>query len=96
MQLFRQQPADLAIIDVIMPEKDGLDTIQEMRREDPKVKIIAISGGGGTGKDALLSVAKDLGAQRVFVKPFSPTDILEATRELLTDRSASSSTAASA
>ena len=83
LRLFREQPADLIIIDIILPGKNGLETIREVGRDFPEVKIIAITGGGPTRKDMFLSVAKKLGAQRTFLKPFYPTEMLRAVRELL-------------
>jgi DNA-binding response OmpR family regulator len=49
MALFRAAPADLVISDILMPEQEGLQTIRELRREFPTVKIITISGGGPGG-----------------------------------------------
>ena len=88
LSLFRQNPADLVIVDLIMimPEKEGMETIQELRAHFPETKIIAISGGGRVRPDPLLSAARRLGADRAFLKPFYPGEILEAVRELLADR----------
>ena len=47
---FRQTPTDLVITDILMPEKDGLEIIQILKKENPEVKIIAVSGGGDTGR----------------------------------------------
>jgi DNA-binding response OmpR family regulator len=82
-RLFRQNPVDLVITDIFMPEKEGLETIRELRRSFPEVKIIAISGGGSRGDLAFLPTAKKLGAHRTFVKPFEMDEILAAIRELL-------------
>jgi DNA-binding response OmpR family regulator len=84
-RLFRQQPADLVITDIFMPEKEGLETIRELRRDFPGVKIIAISGGGSRGDLAYLPTAKKLGADRTFVKPFEMDALLTAVHELLTE-----------
>ena len=45
IELYRQNPTDLIITDLIMPQKDGMETIIELKRDFPNVKIIAISGG---------------------------------------------------
>ena len=66
---------DLALIDLIMPEQEGLETIQQLRRDFPAIRIIAISGGGQMGKDDLLYVAIKLGAHGCLAKPFT-TDAL--------------------
>ena len=86
MRLFRENPADLVIVDLIMPEKEGMETIQELRGDFPETKIIVISGGGRMRPDPLLSAAKSLGADRAFLKPFYPSEILVAVREMLADR----------
>jgi DNA-binding response OmpR family regulator len=83
LQLFRVSQTDLIITDILMPEKEGLETIIDLRREFPAVKIIAISGGGRTGNLNFLEVAKRLGAQRTLQKPFELQEMLIAVRELL-------------
>ena len=71
----KAEPPALALIDLIMPEQEGMETIQKLRRDFPAIKIIAISGGGQMGKDDLLYVAKKLGADGCLAKPFT-TDAL--------------------
>jgi DNA-binding NtrC family response regulator len=69
-------PAELILCDLFMPEKEGLETIDELRREYPLVKIIAISGGLSTASNIdLLPVAMQLGANECLRKPFSPSDL---------------------
>ncbi|NOQ47507.1 MAG: response regulator [Desulfobulbaceae bacterium] len=85
MQKQRQQPADLVITDLIMPEQEGLETIGSLRKEFADVKIIAISGGGRIGPEAYLPAASELGANRVFSKPFDVQELVTAVRELLDD-----------
>jgi DNA-binding response OmpR family regulator len=84
MKLFCEHPIDLVIVDLLMPEQDGLETILQVRRVWPEVKIIGISGGGRYGLMYLLQVAKTLGANRIFSKPFDRQELLMAIRELLT------------
>jgi CheY-like chemotaxis protein len=67
---------DLVILDMFMPEKDGLETIVELRNHSPGVPIIAISGGGTTGRLDILQDAKLLGAIETFEKPFSTHALL--------------------
>ena len=74
---------DLIITDIFMPEKEGLETIRELRRLCPESKILAISGGGRTGALDFLGVAEKLGAQRTLRKPFLRQELLEAVRELV-------------
>ena len=83
LRLHREKPADLIITDILMPEKEGLATIMELRREYPDTKIIAISGGGRGGKLDFLSIAKKLGAVRTFTKPFTKQELIDAVHELL-------------
>ena len=68
IEFFRQDPLDLVITDIIMPEKEGLETIQELRFEFPDVKIIAISGGGKGGENNYLQMAQGFGAEITFSK----------------------------
>jgi CheY-like chemotaxis protein len=83
IRLHRQQPADLIITDIIMPEKEGIETIMELRHDFPGLKILAISGGGREPPDEYLQMAKSFGAQRTLAKPFGPKDLLKAVGELL-------------
>lgn len=80
---FCTSPVDLLITDILMPEREGLELIRELRREYPSLKIIAISGGGQMGKFNFLDVAKIFGAQRIFQKPFPLQEFLQGVREVL-------------
>ena len=82
IQKFREKGADLVITDLVMPGKEGIETIIELKREFPDVKIIAISGGGHNVPDAYLDVAKFLGAIHTFRKPFIPTDLLAVVNQI--------------
>ena len=79
----RDDPADLIITDIIMPETEGLETIMEVRREWPSVPIIAISGGGTEPPEKYLKLAKGLGACRSFPKPVDRDEMLQAVGELI-------------
>lgn len=83
IRLFREDPTDLIITDIIMPDKEGIETIMELKRDFPDVKIIAISGGGRSDPEEYLYLAKKLGAQRTIAKPFEKEDLLKAVRELV-------------
>jgi DNA-binding response OmpR family regulator len=74
LRLFRSEKPDLVITDIIMPEKEGIQTIVEMRRERSNAKIIAVSGGGRVGKGDFLKVARSMGADDVIAKPVDPDD----------------------
>ena len=83
MKIQREKPAALIITDLIMPEKEGIETIRELRQDFQDIKIIAISGGGRIGPEEYLDMAKMLGAQRTFAKPIERKVLLDAVRELL-------------
>jgi CheY-like chemotaxis protein len=83
LQRYRAAPTDLVITDILMPGKEGLETIMEFRRRVPGIKIIAFSGGGQMGNLSFLEVAKRLGAQRTFQKPFNLRAVLDTVREVL-------------
>ena len=78
INLHRQNPADLIITDIIMPEKEGIETIMELRGDNSEVKIIAISGGGRMGDIDYLKFARHLGVQHVLAKPFGMNELQEA------------------
>jgi YesN/AraC family two-component response regulator len=83
LKAFRQNPADLVITDIIMPEKEGIECIKELKRDYPEVRIIAISGGGRIGPFDYLDLAEKFGANRTFKKPFEWPEMLDAIHELL-------------
>ncbi len=84
ISLFKEKPADLVITDLIMPGKEGIQTMVELRRDFPDVKVIAVSGGGFEGPRTYLEGAELIGgALRTFIKPFPPEELLKAIKELL-------------
>lgn len=83
VNLFRQEGGDLLITDIVMPEKDGLEVVMEIKRVRPSVKIIAISGGGRNSATEYLHIAKLMGASKVIAKPFSSETLMAAVDELL-------------
>jgi len=85
LELFKQTPVDLVICDIIMPEKEGLETIREMKRLSPDMKILAMSGGGRASSDIYLNTARAFGAARTMGKPFSQKQMVSTVRELLDD-----------
>ena len=80
---FRQQPYDLVLTDLIMPEKEGIEMIIELKSEFPEVKIIAMSGGARMGPEPYLQLADSLGAERCFRKPIPRADLLGAISALV-------------
>jgi len=83
LKLFGENGADLVITDVIMPEKEGIETIRELRRDHPDIKIIAISGGGQMGSETYLRMARAFGAAKTLQKPFALKELLAAVQEVL-------------
>ncbi len=79
IKLCRKERPDLVITDLIMPAKNGLETIAELQSEFPDLKFIAISGGDFQG----LFQARKLGARHTFVKPFDTEELLETIEEEL-------------
>jgi len=79
---FYEQPTDMIITDIIMPEKEGIETIIELKKAHPEVKLIAMSGGGWYGTDIDFDMAKRLGA-RTLDKPFALQELLDVISELL-------------
>jgi CheY-like chemotaxis protein len=85
VRLYRMELSDLVITDIFMPEMEGLETIRELQRVSPTVKIIAISGGGEKGMLSFLSYAKRFGALRTLEKPFSRQELITTVAELVTE-----------
>lgn len=81
--LFRNNPTDLVITDIIMPKKEGIETIIELKRDFPDVKIVAISGGRTLGPNQYLEMADVAGAEMTIAKPFDLGDMLDSIKKLL-------------
>ena len=86
LQIYAEGGIDLVVTDIIMPEKGGIDTIMDLRRDFPGVKVIAISGGGMCGDVSYLDMALGVGADRAIGKPFVLDDFLESVEELLSPK----------
>ena len=74
---------DLVITDIIMPEKEGFETIKDLKRERPDLPILAISGGGVIQSDELLEMAVSMGASAGLSKPFTGKALLAAVQKTL-------------
>ena len=83
MTICEQRIPDLVITDLVMPEREGLETIIALRQLAPDVPIIAISGAGGSDAGIYLKIARRLGARRTLAKPFGPEAILQAIDDVL-------------
>jgi CheY-like chemotaxis protein len=78
---YERDSPDLVITDILMPKKEGIETIIELHRADPDLPIIAISGGGRSGGTNFLSSAEKLGARHALWKPFRGNQLLSAVSE---------------
>lgn len=79
---FVNNPA-LVITDLVMPVKEGIEVIMELKNQNPSPIIVAMSGGGRIKPDAYLPVAKQLGADLVLEKPFYTSELLASVNALL-------------
>lgn len=83
LKIQRGEPADLIITDLIMPEKEGIETIRELKQTWPDVRIVAMSGGGVVGPDSYLKIAQGVGASWTFSKPVNRDVLLNGIRGIL-------------
>jgi CheY-like chemotaxis protein len=88
MRLLRANAPDLVITDILMPHKEGIETIREIRAILPQTPIIAISGSAEPRAD-YLKMAQSFGASAILAKPFDPAVLLELVNRLLSARDAS-------
>ena len=89
MKLLSAGPADIVITDIFMPNKEGIQTIREVRKKFPQVKLLAISGGGSRAYLKILPIAQTLGAHGTLAKPFKLQDLREAVNAILDRRGVS-------
>lgn len=82
-KLLAAQPYDLLITDIVMPNQEGLESIIQAHKKYPAMKIIAMSGAGKTSTEVYLRVAKNVGANHTFQKPWNPKEMLAKVDELL-------------
>src|SRR5687767_10081306 len=83
---YSRQQTELVVTDLVMPDKEGLETIIELRRAHPGLKIIAMSGGGRTGASNYLELAVKFGANHILNKPFSNQELLDGVKMLVSQR----------
>jgi two-component system response regulator (stage 0 sporulation protein F) len=84
LAMYQKHPADLVIMDLLMPDTDGLEATLQLTREYVDAKVIAMTGAQGDRN--FLDVAKLFGARRVFEKPFDINELLKAVQEELAPR----------
>jgi DNA-binding response OmpR family regulator len=82
---FAELNPDLVIVDILMPGKEGMATILELREANPDSRILAMTGGGGNfAADDVLRIAELLGADNSLKKPFEPANLLATVKRCLT------------
>lgn len=80
---YRAAPADLVVVDLYMPGKEGLETLVQLRREFPNAAVVAMSGN--RNMELMLRAAEKLGAVQTIAKPFEPSEMLELVQKALGD-----------
>jgi len=90
LEMFRRQPFDLVVSDIYMPDKEGLETIFELKTDFPDVRVIAVTGGmtwthHDDGIDNILKIAKAVGADIDLMKPVMKHEFLDAVKGMLED-----------
>jgi DNA-binding response OmpR family regulator len=80
---YREQPADVVVLDVLMPDMEGIETIRELKHIDAGVNVIALSGGGRMSGEYYLKMIKGFAPRYTFTKPVDPETLVEAVREIL-------------
>lgn len=84
LSLARANSVDLVVTDLVMPVQEGVETIMTLRRERPRLPIIAISGGV-TNSRLYLDIAGRIGARRILAKPFTPKELIQLIEQVLTE-----------
>lgn len=82
IEVFHAVPVDLVLTDIVMPVKEGVETIMTLRDERKNLPIIAMSGGAANAK-LYLNIAGRIGAKRILSKPFTPQHLLEVVEQVL-------------
>ncbi len=76
LETYKKNPTDVVLLDMFMPEKDGLETLRELRKLNPKVRVVAMSGGGLHGILCILKTAMLMGAHKTLFKPFTREQLI--------------------
>ena len=83
IELYKKKPVDIVITDLLMPEKDGEETILELQGINPQVKIVVITGGGDISAEDHIQLLESLNVKHAFLKPFNSDRLLTVIKELL-------------
>jgi CheY-like chemotaxis protein len=84
LALLQRHRPDLVVTDILMPKKEGIETIGKLKEHHPATKVIAMSGGGISGNLMFLDVARALGVDATLAKPFRPAELIETVTRVLT------------
>jgi CheY-like chemotaxis protein len=85
LRVFRECPECIVILDIVMPEMEGIETMQRLRQSNPGVQIIAVSGGGSVDAVEYLRLAETFGASRTLYKPIENKKLLAVLGDLTGD-----------
>lgn len=84
LELLGQQGFDLVITDIFMPEKEGIETLIDIKQADQSIRVLVISGGGRDAEQIMyLEQAEMLGADATLAKPFLTSELKQAVNRLL-------------
>jgi len=83
LAVYKAAPADVVLLDMFMPEKDGLETLRELRHFDPNARVIAMTGGGSYHNVGILKPAMLMGACKLLFKPITMAELQNAIEEAL-------------
>ena len=83
LSLFQKENPHLVITDMLMPDKEGLETIADIRALNPATMVIAMSGGGSTQNMAFLKLSEKVGANRLMSKPIKPDELMHTVKSLM-------------
>jgi two-component system, chemotaxis family, chemotaxis protein CheY len=87
LDAYKEAAADVVVLDMFMPEKDGLETLRDLRQFDPNVRVIAMTGGGTHSNMGILKPALLMGAAKLLFKPFTLTELRTVVAEALVKKS---------
>lgn len=82
-KIFRRERVDLVLLDVFMPDQDGIEVLMELRRIAKGAKVVMMSGGGVMKLDQVLKLAGKLGATETLCKPFTPIELTQTVDRLI-------------
>ncbi|MFZ4395794.1 MAG: response regulator [Kiritimatiellia bacterium] len=83
LKSYLSEPADVVLMDMFMPDKDGLETLRDLLRHDPQARVIAMSGGGTRRNYGILKPASFMGARRMLCKPITVEELQTTVEETL-------------